>query len=64
MDMTQLLGRPLSQVELWLAEEGLSPRIVLTGDPRHPREEGTLRVLRASESELVVARFLDDMPKA
>lgn len=62
MDMTQLLGMPLPEAETLLKAAGLSPKITYTSDPRNHREDGTPRILRATQEELIVARFRDGEP--
>jgi hypothetical protein len=54
--MTDVTGLPLSQA-MAIGEKGA--RIEETKSPRHPREEGTLRVVRVRDGVWTVARFPD-----
>ena len=56
-----LLGLPLDEAQLLLAQRGLSLPVAITSEPRG-REGGTLRVVRAGDAGLVCAAFLDGMP--
>lgn len=62
MDYNVLLGLPLSTVLERLGPDAENWKIVATTDPRHEREDGTLRVIRIREGELTVARFFDGVP--
>jgi hypothetical protein len=59
-----VLGLPLDTALAMAGELGLNDiHVTQTCDPRAPRAEGTLRVLRVRGNEWTVARFLDGDPQ-
>ncbi len=60
MTFSSLLGLPLEEALLRI--EGDKPPVVCTQDP-HGHAGGTLRVIRADRSALVVAAFHDQWPR-
>ena len=62
MQAYQLLGMPLEQALETLRHQGQEPRVTVTSAPRSTRSEGTLRVIRVRQNELVAARFEDGDP--
>ncbi len=63
MSPRDLLGLPLEEALARWAEEGAPPpRVLETADPRGAHETGTLRVIRATAEEWIVARFWDGEP--
>lgn len=59
----ELLGLPLEEALRRWAEAGLdAPDIRETADPRGAHEIGTLRIIRATAAEWIVARFWDGAP--
>ncbi len=60
----ELPGLPLEEARRRWTEAGQAmPVIRETADPRGARETGTLRVIRATDEEWIVARFWDGAPK-
>lgn len=61
--MTRLLGLELSLALAMLERQGITPTVVQTRSPRRKGEEGTLRVVHASDDarQLTVCRFLDPL---
>lgn len=62
MQAYQLLGLPLEQALETLRHQGQEMRVTVTSAPRSTRSEGTLRVIRVRQNELVAARFEDGDP--
>ena len=63
MEAQQLLGLPLDTALERLGEDAARWRVTLTADPKRSREDGTLRVIRVRDGELVAARFYDGVPQ-
>jgi hypothetical protein len=60
----ELLGLPLEEaLRRWEAAGFAAPPVRETADPRGGHEDGTLRLVRVSDSEWITARFRDGDPK-
>lgn len=63
MQANDVLGMPLAQALETLRRQGLEMRVTITQAPRSTRSDGTLRVIRVRENELVAAAFYDGDPQ-
>ena len=64
MDAEALLGLPLETALALLAEEGITPRVTVSGARKDPEQQMTMRVVRAEGDRLTVCPFRDGIPQA